>query len=625
MSKDFRKVWTFDELMAPKEVKPQWIEPQFLPKSSKLLLGGQSKVGKAQPLDSKILTPSGWTTMGSLKVGDYVTGHKGPVKVISIHPQGRKQCFYVSTSDGGRTECCGDHLWTIGVGWNKKIVTTDTESVVKYLNKSRRNGYLPIPVCEYDNVELPVKPYTLGVLLGDGGLTVSVSLTSADPEIIDRVEAELPDGVYVNKLPSAKYQYSFVSERGECNPLKDDLSDLGLMGKKSNQKNLPEIYLRSSVSDRMELLRGILDTDGCICGTGNVSLSLTSESLLDSIVELVRSLGGTATKHSRITYFNSHGFKKAGLRSYRTSIKIPYELGSPFHLSRKRDLWVSKKVGLKKNPTRRIISIEKSRISECQCITVDSTDGLYVTDDFIVTHNSFTSMEIARALATGTPVFRSLKFPVTGPCKVFLCDKELGSDSLGFRLGRYFATSSPEELALAKQNIVAVTGHPEFYFDAAQNRATIRKELKAVRPNVLIIDPVSKFMSGSDQENDDVRRFLAFMDTLIEEHAEDGMSIVMSHHFKKPATDYRGNEIEPLNPYNFRGGSRWYDDMDSLITMRRHDVNDYHWRLECQAEFRHGASPPDYWLDVRPEAEYPVLETANPNNSSKSQKLLKKA
>ncbi len=235
---------------------------------------------------------------------------------------------------------------------------------------------------------------------------------------------------------------------------------------------------------------------------------------------------------------------------------------------------------------------------------------------------SFTSMEVARALATGTPVFRSSKFPVPSPCKVFLCDKELGSDSLGARLGRYFATASSEEVQLARKNIVAVTGHPEFYFDAAQNRATIRKELKAVRPHVLIIDPVSKFMSGSDQENDDVRRFLAFMDTLIEEHEEDGMSIVMSHHFRKPQTDYRGNEIEPLNPYNFRGGSRWYDDMDSLITMRRHDVDDYHWRLECQPEFRHGKSPNNYWLDVKPESEYPVMETADPAKAAPEKRKL---
>ncbi len=235
---------------------------------------------------------------------------------------------------------------------------------------------------------------------------------------------------------------------------------------------------------------------------------------------------------------------------------------------------------------------------------------------------SFTSMEIARSLATGTNVFRSSQFPVHRPCKVMICDKELGSDSLGSRLRRYFTTATREEVELARKNLVAVTGHPEFYFDAAQNRATIRKELKEVRPNVLIIDPVSKFMAGSDQENDDVRRFLAFMDTLIEEHEEDGMSIVMSHHFRKPQTDYRGNEVEPLNPYNFRGGSRWYDDMDSLITMRRHDVDDYHWRLECQPEFRHGKSPENYWLDVKPEASVPVLETCNPNKASPLKRTL---
>ncbi len=99
------------------------------------------------------------------------------------------------------------------------------------------------------------------------------------------------------------------------------------------------------------------------------------------------------------------------------------------------------------------------------------------------------------------------------------------------------------------------------------------------------------------------------MDVLVERYrATTRMSVVMSHHFKKPSTDYRGNKIDPGSSYNFRGGSRWFDDQDSLMTIQRHDVSDAHWRLECELETRHAKSPPTIWLDVKPESRIIVQE-----------------
>ena len=227
---------------------------------------------------------------------------------------------------------------------------------------------------------------------------------------------------------------------------------------------------------------------------------------------------------------------------------------------------------------------------------------------------SFCCMELARALATGTPLFHSGRFPVVGPVKVLLCDKELGPYSLGERLQTYFAGANEEALRLASANIVAVSGNPEFKFDDYACRRSITQHLDEIRPNVMIVDPVSKFMSGSDQDNDDVRRFLEFMDVLVERFRDStGLSIVMSHHFRKPNVDYKGNLVDPGSSYNFRGGSRWYDDMDSLVTVQRHDVDEASWLLECEAEFRHGQSPPTFWLDVRPaRAGSPVREIVKP-------------
>lgn len=226
---------------------------------------------------------------------------------------------------------------------------------------------------------------------------------------------------------------------------------------------------------------------------------------------------------------------------------------------------------------------------------------------------SFVSMEIARALATGTPLFGSSRFQVSTPCKVLLCDKELGARTLGERLKGFFSAAGPEEMELAGKNLVAISGNASFKFDAYECRKPIEGYLDRILPNVMILDPVTKYMQNSDSDNEHVKNFLEFLDVLIEKFRErTQLSIICLHHFKKPAVDFRGQVIDPGNMYNFRGASKWPDDMDSIITMQRHDVNSSHWRLECEPEFRHGASPDTFWLDIKPEATIPVLETVSP-------------
>ena len=96
-----------------------WTEKQkeiinlFLDKNTKLMiLKGPAGTSKAQPIDADILTPSGWVKMGDIAPGDYVYGRNGkPTRVVSIHPQGIKEIFNVTFSDGTSTECTEDHLW----------------------------------------------------------------------------------------------------------------------------------------------------------------------------------------------------------------------------------------------------------------------------------------------------------------------------------------------------------------------------------------------------------------------------------------------------------------------------------------------------------------------------------
>ncbi len=222
---------------------------------------------------------------------------------------------------------------------------------------------------------------------------------------------------------------------------------------------------------------------------------------------------------------------------------------------------------------------------------------------------SFTSMELGVAAATATAPGGGPTMWTPAPAKVLLCDKELGQETLGERAIRYLGEKTEEQRELARRNLMFKTGDAALKFDALHMRRAIQDQLDEWQPNILIIDPVSKFMQGSDQQNDDVKSFLEFIDILIERYASTTqMSVIMSHHFKKPSHDFRGAKIDPGSSYNFRGGSKWYDDMDTMITIQRHNITDEHWRLECQAETRHGKSPKPFWLDVQPESLTPVHE-----------------
>ncbi|HEV2753080.1 MAG TPA: PhoH family protein [Solirubrobacteraceae bacterium] len=362
--------------------------------------------GRAQPVDRQVLTPDGPRAIGSLRVGDLVIGSDGcPTPVIGVFPQGRREIFRVRAQDGAWTECCAEHLWTVrtpddrrrGKGWR----TLRTDAMIGRLRCHHQHRFeLPVvsaPV-QLESQDVPVEPYALGLLLGDGCLTASTtpSFTTADPQLADALGASL-DGIEL--MRKTDIDHVLRNEDGGrggvivADPVTEALRELGLAGTRSSTKFIPPRYLYNSAAIRLELLQGLLDTDGGPVTqrgrTCRIQYSTCSPRLRDDVVWLVRSLGGVAYARTRRAEGRRPGRARARDVPHRSDahvldIRLP-PLLEPFRLHRKLQTYREHGGG---RPMRFIESIEPAGESETVCIQVAAADSLYVTDDFLVTHNT---------------------------------------------------------------------------------------------------------------------------------------------------------------------------------------------------------------------------------------------
>lgn len=413
--------------------RPQIIDDCILPKNTKstikgfiesgqlpsLLLHGPAGTGKAQPLYAKVLTPSGWTTIGSLKIGDDILTPNGTItKVVGVYPQGKKDIFEITFSDGAKTKACAEHLWECYVPRLKhrksyakdKVVisTADIKDFLKLKSNGANNGNISIDLISPYNTSdvcLPLNPYLLGVLLGDGGLTNKVNITSIDDELILKCNSILQHyDTSLRRKSETDITYMIVQNNHinyggnigiSKNPIKTILSDMGLIGKKSYEKAIPDIYKTSSISQKLELIKGLMDTDGCAESGGATTYSTSSPQLAKDIQDLIWSIGGKCSISTKIPTYTYKCEKKKGRMSYilHISYKHPKEL---FSLKRKvdrcRDLCDIKQY-------KRIIkSIEYVENTEAVCIMVDDINHLYITDDYIITHNTTLAKAICNEL-----------------------------------------------------------------------------------------------------------------------------------------------------------------------------------------------------------------------------------
>jgi phosphate starvation-inducible PhoH-like protein len=232
--------------------------------------------------------------------------------------------------------------------------------------------------------------------LGDGSFSAKITgFTTADPELLVALEQSI-EGIELRYRSRFDY-YLRHTAGGQglkvANPVIATLRELGLMGTRSATKFVPEPYLYNSPSVRLAVLQGLLDTDGGPVTqerrTCRVQYATTSPRLRDDVVFLVRSLGGVVYWRTRSAAGRAPGRARGQDVHHRSDafvldIRLPMGI-EPFRLTRKRELYQRFGGG---RPMRFIDSIEPAGEAETLCIQVAAADSLYVTDDFLVTHNT---------------------------------------------------------------------------------------------------------------------------------------------------------------------------------------------------------------------------------------------
>ena len=386
------------------------IDPDSIPK---LMAAGTIEVaplaymrGRAQPVFSKVLTPDGFRPIGDLTVGDLVIGSNGePTPVLGVYPQGEKDIYRVTAQDGSSTLCCGEHLWTVRTASDRRRDkpwrVLETKAMIGKLGSARARRYeLPMlsgPVCLPER-DVPMDAYALGLLLGDGCLTgtTTPAFASADPELAFALEAALP-GIVVRRESRVDYVLNRVREPGDVmtleNPVTGVLRRLNLLGTRSHAKFVPDEYLQNSAEVRLALLQGLLDSDGgpvTQAGrTCRIQYTTTSATLRDNVTTLVRSLGGVVYSRCRPAAGRMPGWangRAAGYchDAYIIDIRLPENI-QPFRLARKLDKYRAMGGG---RPTRFVDNIEPAGREQAVCIQVAAADSLYVTEDYLLTHNT---------------------------------------------------------------------------------------------------------------------------------------------------------------------------------------------------------------------------------------------
>lgn len=356
---------------------------------------GPESSGKAQPLSSKVLTPAGWKRMGDLEVGSVICAPDGTnTTVLGVFPQGEKDIFKVIFDDKTFTYATADHLWEVYTRHTELSEVTTTADLLRR-NPVSTNGCRKFRIPEVRPLqfngtkELPLDPYLLGLLLGDGSFrSTTIKFSSIDQELIDKVDSicrEKYDCRLSEKMGNCDYNIRTLETSRNTTKVYQIIEALGLAGKLSSEKSIPEPYLFAGIEQRTQLLQGLMDSDGTVGLNGTISFSTTSEKLSKQFEFLARSLGFRCTTSSRVTKYTSNtGNKVDGLPSYRSNI-LGNSSVAPVTLSRK----VARlNQNLSSFRHRFIESIEPAGTEECQCIKVAHPDELYITDDFITTHNT---------------------------------------------------------------------------------------------------------------------------------------------------------------------------------------------------------------------------------------------
>lgn len=344
-----------------------------------IVVAARPAIGKALALDTPLPTPSGWTTMGDVAVGDLLVSADGtPTRVVgATEVMVDRPCYEVELDDGTVIVADAQHQWVTSTRAQRRAVcvgeapessvwtTEEIAATVRTATAERRANHSIATAAPLDlpEADLPIHPYALGVWLGDGS-SRRAEFTSADPEIAMRLE-----GLGYVARPDA-----------------DDLRAPGASG----TDHIPAAYLRASESQRRELLAGLLDTDGTVMPQGSVQISLTNERLARETRELILSLGyrtGWSTKTVK-------GRTEASSTAYTITFTTEDDV---FWLERKRLAHKERRrPGTARLTSRFVVDVRRVESVPVRCVEVDHPSHLYLAGRSMVpTHNSVLGINVA--------------------------------------------------------------------------------------------------------------------------------------------------------------------------------------------------------------------------------------
>lgn len=308
-------------------------------------------------LNTNILTENGFKNIKELKIGDLVFNELMKVSEITKLDLCKKDCYSIKTTAKINIEASKDsEILTrnrYDVNIKRPHLYRDLSSISKSVLKGKQfnfsvktSGLLEFPVSD-----LEVDPYILGALLGDGcwSTSASISFTTVDYEIIEYFKEYLPP--YCVIKDRGRLDYRIVrndDKKGKIkNLFKESIKNLNLIGTKSDSKFIPDSYKYTSKNNRLEILRGLLDTDGWIGyqthkkENNRIQYYTTSERLKNDVSFIVRSLGGNVKSNLReFSQKDDHIYNGHKIRhiknSYTLEISMPDGL-NPFKLKRKSD------------------------------------------------------------------------------------------------------------------------------------------------------------------------------------------------------------------------------------------------------------------------------------------------
>ena len=349
------------------------------------------KNGKGIAIDTPILTERGWIKFGDVRPGDRVHAVDGSLTdVVFVSDEHQRPCYEVEFGDGQVVVCDDQHLWTV---WDRyghdptrwaadrgkgAEVTIDTPTLYAQhrcgARGDTRYSVRADRVLDRPAADLPVDPYLLGAWLGDGA-TDAARVTTVDGEVLARFGEH-----YEVRTPPGSITHSINGG------FRVALRELGVLG----NKHVPDAYLTGSAEQRMELLRGLMDTDGGVNqgrNTPRVEFTSTRRGLADAVLFLARSLGWKAAIHEGRATLDG---RDCGPK-WRVTWTA-YRNRSPFMLSRKTEKLAPPPERTTRATTNAVVAVRPVASTPTRCIQIAHESAQFLVGaGLIPTHNTTTA------------------------------------------------------------------------------------------------------------------------------------------------------------------------------------------------------------------------------------------